>query len=405
MKANKIVSRALIFLYLVIPYLPLFGEIDRIASQWFFLSLLNLISLPIVYYNIPKNDFFKIFRFKPILILCVFITISIFSMVDTINIVESSVEFFRHSSVLLAIINFTQLLSLSRKNLHFLLILLTCFCCVELFGLIAQSIQGLPLIGFTGNKNIASASLIIKSNFLLYLIFRYNNPFVKVLVTFILITIYSIIFIIGSKAGLVSLVLISLILIVIVLYDRNLYKLGLISLFGIFFSFIISSQFNKNIYITIDNTINYANDEGSTDRIRYFNQAFDAFLNNPINGVGIGNWKIYSNFYDSKYMRNYVVQYHTHNDYLQFFAEIGFGAISYLLFILFIIFMTLKIIVYGNNYYSKINKQYSLIILLGISIYFLDSNLNFPSARVIMQLNLIILISFLYRVFNDTMKS
>ena len=95
-------------------------------------------------------------------------------------------------------------------------------------------------------------------------------------------------------------------------------------------------------------------------------------------------------------MRNYVVQYHTHNDYLQFLAEIGLGAISYLLFILLLIYFTLKSILNFNKYSSKINKQYSLIVLLAITVYFLDSNLNFPAARVIMQLNLIMTTSFLY---------
>ena len=395
---TNIFSRILIFLYLAIPYFPLFGEIDRIASQWFFLSALNIICLPFVYFKAPNKDFFKIFRFKPFLGFCAFIIFCLISFIDSINLIESSVEFFRHASVLIAIINFSLLLNFSSKNRHYLFVAVIFFCCIEVLGLILQYGQGLELIGFTGNKNIASASMIIKSNFLLYLIIRYNNTFIKVFVAFLLALIYFVVFMIGSKAGTVSLVLTGLILVISIVYDRKLFKFSWVPLISLIFSSLISLQINDNVYEAVNNTINYVNDSGSTDRIRYYAQAFDSFLNHPFNGVGIGNWKIYSVLYDAKFMTDYIVQYHTHNDYLQFFAEIGFGAISYLFFIVSLIYMTLKTFVFKSLLTDE-NKSISFIALLAISIYFLDSNLNFPASRVIMQLNLILIFSIIYNLF------
>ena len=87
-------------------------------------------------------------------------------------------------------------------------------------------------------------------------------------------------------------------------------------------------------------------------------------------------------------MNNYVVQYHTHNDYIQLFAETGFfGGIFYVLFI-FSFLLTIREL---YNKWTILNKDLRILLLisfLSYAIYLIDSNLNFPAARVVMQINL-----------------
>ena len=67
------------------------------------------------------------------------------------------------------------------------------------------------------------------------------------------------------------------------------------------------------------------------------------FKENPFFGNGIGNWKIISVKYDAPFMKDYIVQYHAHNDFLQFLAETGiFGFIFYLFFFIQILFFSIK---------------------------------------------------------------
>lgn len=388
------INRSIIFLYLVIPYLPLFGEIDRIASQWFFLSIVNLIALPVLYFK-GKINFLKAYKeSKPLIIFSFFLIFCIISIFDAINFVESSIEFFRYSSVFLGLFLFNQFILKSKKNLHFLFVLIAIFLSVECFGIYLQYFQGLPLIGFTGNKNIASASLIIKSVLFIYTLFKYDNVFSKLLSFLLLSLVYFAVLLIGSKAGILSLSILLVILLATIIFRYKIFKLFIIPIISILLMFFCSTLTNDNLVIGINNTIDYTKDRGNTDRLRYFSQSIETFKDHFINGIGLGNWKIYSSKYDSKFMTDYIVQYHTHNDFLQFFAEIGIGAILYLFFF----FITFK---YSITPVLKIKKSVDKYIpiyvlsFVALSFYFLDANLNFPASRVIMQLNLIIIFSII----------
>ena len=79
-------------------------------------------------------------------------------------------------------------------------------------------------------------------------------------------------------------------------------------------------------------TISISQADGSIGkRMRYYEDVFNHFISNPIIGVGIGNWKISSIFYDREDIDGYIVPYHAHSDFIQLGAELGIiGFILYL---------------------------------------------------------------------------
>lgn len=400
MDINKLISRLFIFLYLAIPYLPLFGEIDRIASQWMILSFLNLISITFIFFRHEQKQFNAVFK-KPIIFYLIFLVFGLFSIFKSVNPTESSVEFFRYFSTLMTIVVLSIFVS-KKNNFQFLLYLFVLFCMVDVLGIYLQQSSDLPLIGFTGNKNIASASLILKSNAILFILFKNNNIFSKLFVFLFSFFVYSVVILIGSKAGILTAIIISSILLILSFIKKlNTSSSFIIIPLGFLASVLASNLFNNNVQEAVSDTINYVNDKGNTDRLRYYSQAIETFSKDPFLGIGLGNWKIHSSKYDSSDMINYIVQYHSHNDHIQFLAEIGIGSVFYLLFIISSFLIIIKNLNKSNLKDKKMQFNLLLICFLSMGVYFLDSNLNFPAARVVMQLNLASVIALILKSSND----
>ena len=83
-------------------------------------------------------------------------------------------------------------------------------------------------------------------------------------------------------------------------------------------------------------TLGKLNDDSSNQRFRYYSQAIESILKNPLIGIGIGNWELESIKYDAQNISGYIIPYHVHNDYLEIAAETGLiGALIYYLMIFF----------------------------------------------------------------------
>jgi O-antigen ligase len=313
-----------------------------------------------------------------------------------VNQTESFVEFFRYFTTLLTLIVLAILVS-KNNNYNLIFYLFIFFSLIDVLGIYLQQRSGIPLIGFTANKNIVSASLILKSNAILFILHKFKNIYSKIFGFVFSFFVYGAVILIGSKAGILSSFIITIILLIASFIKKLNFRFSFIIPLGFVVSILTSNLFNNNFQTAVNDTINYANDTGSTDRLRYYSQAFETFSNNPLMGIGLGNWKIHSSKYDSIDMINYVVQYHTHNDYVQLLSEIGIGAVFYFLFIIFSFILIIKNL--KRHYKENNSKQlvFLIICFLCMGVYFIDSNLNFPGARVVMQLNLASVIALILK--------
>ena len=91
--------------------------------------------------------------------------------------------------------------------------------------------------------------------------------------------------------------------------------------------------------------------------------------------------------YDSKKMSEYTVPYYVHNDFLQIAAEIGLLGVLFFLYFIFNPFLLLM-----KKIYSSEENLFDLVLFLMISVYIIDSLLNFPINRPISHTLFLLLI-------------
>ena len=387
-------------LYLIIGFIPNMGAADRIATHWLYLNIVSFLSIVFFLFKKSEVDIIKsISSNKPLLVLLIFGLWSALSILYSINVNESIISVIR----LLTLILTTIMIGLHLSNLNslkyfFLIIIFPIIVLeiliptVELIRIISVEKFSFKLSGylktFTPNKNITAA--IITSHIGLFFILKFYFKKLENLFVVLIFFGTAIIFFISARASLIGLIL-SLVLIYIITFFRkreNIYFVNKVCL-SVFLALFVS-----NLYLGGSNSISLQNrlasvnteDESTNQRLRFYKHGVNHIFNNPIIGIGIGNWKQKSIEYDSENIVMYTVPYHLHNDFLQYGAELGIiGMLLYL--VLFIILLILNIKRIDTNYFLSIS------LIISLSVLFIDSNLNFPHHRPIMMVLLALIIS------------
>lgn len=401
---------------LAIGFVPIFGSIDKAAVQWVYLSILLLLGFTFLFF---KKDVIIYFH-QDIISLRLyfsFILLAVVSLLFTNNIINSIHEL-SHLFTLLVLLIFVV-------NIFFTLNLK--FHCIALLFLIVAFFESLdslsPLFysiykdgflftkassinvdifkGVAGNRNITTASLIVKAPFAFYLIYYYSG-FKRLLLSICVVFILLPVFLITSRAALVSLSFLFLFNILITT-KASFFKLNYFSSLFVFFSFLIS--YLLSVFILPSKNSNglerisgiEISNESSSNRFELWSNALDHISNNLFISSGIGNWKIDSAAYWGSLGADYLVPYHAHNDFLHYAAELGvIGGFLYLFIFLSLFYLCFLFF-----------KKFALIsftIFSSLFTYFIDSSLNFPYDRPVMQVTFIILIaltSFHYKTFKD----
>ena len=169
-----------------------------------------------------------------------------------------------------------------------------------------------------------------------------------------------------------------------------------------FFAFLFASSLvPENDLNTSEriSTINFTN-ESSSQRFFLWENAIDYISQNPFIGCGIGNWKVESAAYWGSYGNKYLVPFHAHNDFLEFSTELGIiGGLTY--FILFFLIIYKSFISYFKS------KDFKFLILFSSFVaLFVDSFLNFPFERPLIQVMFLLLLALNihYDYSNDSKK-
>ena len=249
--------------------------------------------------------------------------------------------------------------------------------------------------GLTANINISAFMLTMKSPVIIYFLFKYQKNKLKVwLLALVQLMVVISIFVLLSRGAFIAFALTTFLLIVYFFKKTNKRKFFLptisiaIILAGYFISSGLINSKDTNIINERVSSINVDRTDDSIDeRLRFYSAAVKSISKNPIFGIGIGNWKIETIQYDAKNLEGYRVANHAHNDFLQVAAESGL--IALLFFLGFLIYPFIFYI--KKDLYSESNHIFYLIIIM-MSVYFIDSMLNFPISRPVSHIFLVFML-------------
>ncbi|MCI4642382.1 MAG: O-antigen ligase family protein [Flavobacteriaceae bacterium] len=393
-----------LFLYLIVGFVPYFGTIDKIGSQWLYLSILNFFLLILNY----KNNKLSIFiTFTPFLLYSIFVIFCAISLIYTNNISISIIDFSRIFVTLLSVYNLLLLLNEKNFSIYNFSILISVILFFEiifsLFPLIKyvflNDIQTIDftsvpnaLKGITGNKNVMSSNIAFKIPFIIYLIIYSKNNLKYLYSLFFALSLLNL-FLLSSRAAFISCSLVLIFYSIYLIFNYG--KISISSFLSLIFPLIFISIFtfftNSIDNISITNRVSSISttDTSTSHRLTLYENAIDYILENPIIGCGIGNWKVESLPYWKTLLSGYTIPYHAHNDFLEITTEIGLiGGLAYLLLFVTIFYYSIILI---------IKKKLVGYVLISISsVYFIDAFLNFPLERALSQANFIILLLLSY---------
>ena len=402
--------------YLIIGFIPYFDTIDIIGSQWFYLSIINIIYF---IFHI-RNKFFietllSIIKSPPLKFYLLFIFFAFLSLFYTYNLRISVVDFSRIIIVLFSIINISFYFINNKFSLYnfyflivFVLFLEVIYSFYPLFVyFLKYSLSELDWVqlpfglkGIAGNKNVLASNIVFKLPFVFYLIYKSKGAYLYIF-SFILYLSLLLIYLLTARASYISCVIITFLFYLIVFTRVSLKKFlqfYILPYFLLAISIIFVSSISSTATPSKLNTLNII-DESSNNRIILYDNAIDFIINHPFIGCGLGNWKIESLPYWKSLLTGYIVPYHAHNDFLELATETGIlGGLSYLAIFLFIFYWSLR------QFYLK-KEVFSVLIFCITSVYFIDAMLNFPLERALSQVNFILIIVLLFLKINSNEKS
>ena len=408
-KLMRVKINILLFsLILLVPFVPYFGTIDKIGSQWFYLSIINLC---IVFYNFFHFDYLKnlkkLFNYPQFFSYSLFFLFCVLSLFYSNNLSLSLVEISRIIITIFSVINIYIFLSHHKLDLVSFSKLISIVLFIEVLISFIPLIDFLwhndlstldfnklqiSLLGVSGNRNVLSFDLVFKLIFVIYLFFR-SNIFYKILSFLLIFSTTTLLSLLSSRAVLFCLLLVTIILIVHLFLSKSNYK-SFVFIIPIFLSFSITSLLDSNRFNPVSKVSSVGlSDDSTTHRLFLYDNAIDFIYKNPFIGCGIGNWKVESLPYWKNRLSGYTIPYHAHNDFLEIATETGFfGGLFYLLFFLIILCH------FFLSYY-KTRHLDKLIVFILCFVYLLDANFNFPMERALSQVNLIILFTLSLLLF------
>ncbi|WP_298419485.1 O-antigen ligase family protein [uncultured Kordia sp.] len=444
---NVTIAKILFVLYLLTGLMPLLGAMDYDAPEWLYVSVLNLISLGFIYKN---RDEFEVFSFpkhvqRYFLLFIGFFAIGCLSMLTAINVSESLVHLARLIAILVALYCLYVFVKQNPRSffeftcrIATLLVIYFSWRSVRYFLGNASSPRINDFINdfqhHFSSVNIYTAFLIVQLPFVLYAFLYFKKVWKYIASVAIFMTMLALFFS-GSRTAVLSLVIVMTLLVGFIIYGIVRHKIALRKEAVVLFlmpivAIILVLNVNRvdkmsmnslttlfqpklidfyegdiavkrnidNVKELLPNTGTITVDKSSVSgRSSLWNLAFIKFQENPILGVGYGNYKAvgkkehYINLTTDK--GNFKNPRRAHNDFLEKLAETGvIGFLLYVSLFLFPLWLFFKLIRNEKDFGKQL--LYFTIFLSALA-YTFDALLNFPLERAPIQLYFLLAVIFI----------
>ncbi|MFN9951044.1 MAG: O-antigen ligase family protein [Bacteroidota bacterium] len=407
-----------LLLFMGVEWVGPWDGIEYLGSQWLYLMLVNALAIVLLYLqkDAASEAIRALFSLRLIWVYLSLGLLATISLVWSINPTETIVCLVRLATALLTFFHLFLFFHRRADLIPAILGIVSFFLFVQAAISLLYFFKGGGELTFSelvlsmrlnaGNKNIYAAAMVVKIPFMLAGIFYYKNVW-RIWYALVFFLAATTIFLLNSRTALVAISgsMIAFLLISLITYfkDKATAALGVRLLLGVLLIglSVVSSRVATNYakykytdsnssgesYGTVDKRIGdivNVNDGSTQARFILWDAAWQHARKHPFTGSGFGNWKLASIPYSREHNDGLIVPIHAHNDFLEYFAELGFlGGLLFISIFLFFIF-------YGLKAYWKSEQQlvsmFSFFALVAVIAFATDSALNFPKEEPVNQL-------------------
>ena len=353
-----------LILYVLVPVItPDFGCLDSNGPKFLMLAVLNLAAVTFIALRKGMKATLQIqtgfFNTLTGLAYTTLLLISLLSVVKAVNLPESILQLSKAFTIFCSACILILIIKKDSRHFTQIIIVLTCVLivdCLTVFYNIIQYIDGsLPSImeikSVYSNKNILASAIFVKIPFALWLVI-YGNEKMKTPGLIALFFAVLATLLMSTRAFYLGLFFLTIVMaaFLVIRYIQSREKVYPVTLvkfmlvLGIAFSgyAIVQKYFypkqhdTYNVSVTQRLATISATEGSAATRLGAWKNSLNLIRENPLLGVGTGNWKIVDVRDENRYFSSYQYMYKNHNDFLETTAETGvFGGLAFLFIFLF----------------------------------------------------------------------
>ncbi len=421
--SNKLINPVFVFfglLMLVVAnlhYEALLGKTMEVRVFGLSILLASLFVFPMLKkYNFLRDADFRVIKSPFLIIYFIWVVLQALSVFVAQNTGEALHEFLKAGTYLILFLFLFLYVVPQRSSREYFLKTLVVFTIIHSFIGVVQSLNIFSEFGFSfanvnlikgnfSNKNLFSQSLFFGFTFSttgIYFLKKYWK-------TLSVIASISSLFLIllfmtrGVWLALLASSVISFVLYFVFIHKaveksflkgkRLIYFSSIVIVFvTVFTLFVSKTDYGQSIRNRIQASFKLS-DSSTNSRFGLWNKTLDLWEENPVLGVGSGNWKIEILKSDVvKYRNGWVVPRRAHNDYLTILSENGIiGILAYLAMFILILSCLIRVM---KRSQSQDDKMFALSIFFALIGYLCFSFFSFSRERVETQIILNILFAF-----------
>ena len=415
-------SLLLLLYYLAATYFPAAGALDPNASRFLALSVVNLGAIawfafrPGLLRDRPLLSGF--FTTPPVIAWSAFLLLSLLSFTKAFEPLESVLQLAKLFTVFTAAFVVALVIQRDLRMVHTLAVVLGAVLLFEailvFFGVLLflegslSAIHEIKLM--YANKNILSSALFLKLPFAVYLLMFQQGTLRRVGWFGLFFGIMAIFFL-AARAFYIGIMAMSAAYLIFLgmswlrKKDHATARLAGGYLAAFVLALVIVTLTQQNLYRDRDSRTalgvtqqiaTLGEDDVSTSRrLDAWRWSAGMIGQNPLLGVGSGNWKIAVLEYDNRENPDFFYMYKAHNDLLEHTAEAGIPAgLAYLALIVLGAWPFLRSLTRGSRGEADPRFPIWLLAAGGMGAYFIDALANFPADRPGIQILFVIFAAF-----------
>ncbi len=407
----KISFILILLLYIIVTVItPSLGAADRNGPKFLFVSLLNLFSFLFLLTQreckYDPNLFFVFFRNRIGMTYTFLMGVILLSFTKSINLPESIISFAKYLTVFSSAYIISIIFLIDKRYFRFMSIAMVFVLLFDSFTVfynillyISRQVTSISEIkSVYANKNILAAALFVKVPFALWLA-TFEKEWLRKLGYFALLFAELAILFMSTRAFYLGLILLVVVYSIFILFQAKRNKDGfriknLIMFFAVlalaFLTYTLTQQYlfpktSTDIYNKTYTERLSTISEGEDGRLESWKRSVILFKQDPLMGVGIGNWKIRVLKYENPTKSDFTFMIKAHNDFIEITTETGIlGGVLYIFIFVFLLFNLLK------AFFKPVTEEESFSNLFlpafGIFCYSFDAFFNYPADRPEIQL-------------------